>query len=209
MKKKIGLTIGAMTVAAVIGLLFSQSIFTSAEPDLSIDEVREKVESQYPGKIVELELDKEGNKPVYEVEILLDGLEYELEIDGNNGNVIKLNERLNGALDKKDESNLEITEKETKQKSDDSEAKEKEEKNEEEKQAEQQKTEERNTIISREEAIDIALGQFSGTVDEVELDKDDGYVYYEIEIESAEGDAEIEVDAFTGEILMVDIDLED
>jgi uncharacterized membrane protein YkoI len=213
MKKKTILAVGAMTIAAVIGLVFSQSLFASADPDLTAKEVEEQVNAQYPGEITELELDRSDGTPVYEVEIVMDGTEYELYIDGNTGQVIKLDEKLIASADgkKKEETNnpaAEIREKENQQQNKEQEKLEdKPIKPEEE--SKESGSEERNTVITREEAIEIALQQFSGTVDDVELEKDDGRLYYEIEIESSRGEAEIEIDAFTGNVLMVDIDLDD
>ncbi|MEC5424680.1 PepSY domain-containing protein [Virgibacillus sp. C22-A2] len=59
------------------------------------------------------------------------------------------------------------------------------------------------------EAEEIALNSFSGTITEVELDEDDGRLIYEIEIENGNEEAEIDIDAYTGEILVLSIDRDD
>lgn len=94
MNKKILMTIAALSIAAVIGLIFSQNISVSADPDLTKQDVRDKVNAQYPGEITEIDLDSDGKNPVYEVEIEIEGKEYELEIDGNTGEVLRLDEKL-------------------------------------------------------------------------------------------------------------------
>lgn len=277
--KKIMMAVGAMIAAAVLGLGFAQSLTVSAGPDLSKEEVKNKVKSQYPGKITELELDEEGKNPVYEVEIEIEGKEYELLIDGNSGEVLKLNEKKAVATDGKKVDSDKISEEENKtlqikeknaDDADDKDGKAKmnqaketnnNEKNDnaddkanqpvkketeqvqapkaeqktvaqtpnaEEKpaaQAEQkpaakapakettEKKQEskpaKKAIISKEKAINIALAQFSGHIEEVELDDDDERLIYDIEIESSRGGAEVEIDAYTGKVLVVDIDLED
>lgn len=248
MNKKIMMTIGA--IAAVLGLVFSQNLSVSAGPDLTVNDVREKVQSQYPGEITELELTEEGKNPVYQVEIVIEGKEYELLIDGNSGEVLKLDEKLMAANDKesteaktdtkiekktdaaestkKEEDSLQIKEKnavvddKAENKSSDSKTEKqvdnqkketaKAESNPENKVVKEEpksKPKAKKTTITEQEAIDIALKQFSGSIKELDLDKDDGQLIYDIEVESSRGEAEIEIDAYTGKVLVVDIDLED
>lgn len=45
-------------------------------------------------------------------------------------------------------------------------------------------------------------------ITELELDEDDGRLIYEIEIESVNGEAEIDIDAYTGDIISISIDTE-
>ena len=62
------------------------------------------------------------------------------------------------------------------------------------------------TVLSIEEVSKIALQQFSGEIDEIELDEENGRLIYEIEIERGEQEAEIEIDAYTGEIIVIEIE---
>ncbi len=64
----------------------------------------------------------------------------------------------------------------------------------------------KRAIISKEEAIRIALEQFSGTVDDVDLEEENGRLVYEIEIERGDLEADIEIDAYTGEVIVMEID---
>lgn len=230
MKKKILLAIGAMAAAAVLGLIFSQSLTASAGPNLSPKDVRDKVKAQYPGEVKELELDEKGKTSVYEVEIAIDGKEYELKIDGNSGEVLKLDEKLTGGTkeqtdtvqsESNEDESIKINEKSSDRAEDEagkqpSENADKEKqtakapKNEDnEKKQTTKQSKQKQSILTKEEAIDIALEQFSGNIEGVDLDDDDGRLIYEIEIESSRGEAEIEIDAYTGKVLLVDIDLED
>lgn len=246
--RKIWMTIGAMFVAAVLGLVFSQSLSVSAGPDLSEEDVTDKVKMQYPGEITELELNENGKAPVYEIEIAIDGKEYELLIDGDSGEVLKLDEKLTTAAneeqkaqnnaEKADEAQTENNEAESlqlrektknnetdkaeKQSSENSADKDRQTDNNEkttvkapsnkedsEKEQPVKKSKQKQSIITNQEAIDIALEQFNGRVEGIELDEEDGRLVYEIELESSRGEADIEIDAYTGKVLVVDIDLED
>ncbi|MDS9472426.1 PepSY domain-containing protein [Sporosarcina pasteurii] len=63
--------------------------------------------------------------------------------------------------------------------------------------------------LTVEEAIAIARQHASGTVKEVELDNDDGRLYYEIEMKDGKYEYELEIDAYTGDVLDFEKDLED
>lgn len=93
MKKNllIGTGVFAVVIALVVSL-YSANV-SQAGPKLSHEEVKSLVSSQYPGTIMELELDREDKRPVYEIEILNDETEYELEVDANTGEILKLKER--------------------------------------------------------------------------------------------------------------------
>ncbi|MGE7666882.1 PepSY domain-containing protein [Ureibacillus composti] len=61
--------------------------------------------------------------------------------------------------------------------------------------------------ITEQEATKIALEKVPGTVDEVELENEDGLIVYEFEIVGEDGsEQDIEVDAKTGKIVKVEDD---
>ena len=64
-------------------------------------------------------------------------------------------------------------------------------------------------VRSIEEAKEIALTEFQGKVTEIELDKDDGRLMYEVELKNETHEAEIEIDAKTGEIIEVEVEEDD
>lgn len=217
MKKKLILTVGAVVATATLGLGIYHSNAAGEEPTLTTDEVESLVLSQYPGTITELELEKDFNKAVYEVEIEGDGMIYDLKLDGSSGEVLQLREKATvDASEKKDDvkenkqHELTVTEK----KDDNKEQAKKEEKQAEKKAEEKSKPEQKsnkkddnkNALIDASEASEIALNEFSGTITDLELDEEDGRLIYEIEIEDGELEAEIELDAYTGEVLVIEID---
>lgn len=66
------------------------------------------------------------------------------------------------------------------------------------------------TGISESQAIEIALAEVPGTVEEVELENEDGMSVFEIEILTADGtEMEVEISAATGDVLEVEVDDED
>lgn len=59
--------------------------------------------------------------------------------------------------------------------------------------------------VSEAQAIEIALAEVQGEVQETELDREDGMQVYEIEILTADGvEMEVEINAATGEVLVVE-----
>lgn len=210
MKKKILISAGVVAVAAVLGLGIYQSDASHADPKLSVENVKSLVGSQYPGTITEMELEKHQNKAVYEIEIENGDMEYELKIDGNSGEVIKLKEKR--IASKQDNPKLEVVELEkdaddkavTPTKTEQKQAAKNEKNAAKEKQP--QLIEDKNTVITVDKAVAIAQKEFPGTVKEVELDEDDGRLIYEIEIKANGEEADFEIDAMTGEIILIEID---
>src|SRR5690625_2927256 len=120
MKKKIGMIFGAVIVVTILGLGMYHSDASQMEPTLTSEEVKSLVSEQYPGEITEIELKKDFNNSVYEVEIEGKGKKYELKIDGNSGEVLKLNEKTvmsstGEKKDKEDENKDELIVKEKKE----------------------------------------------------------------------------------------------
>ncbi len=61
------------------------------------------------------------------------------------------------------------------------------------------------TGLSEEQAVQIALLEIDGDVQEVELEREDGKMVYEIEILNAEGqEFEVEIAADTGAVLEIE-----
>ncbi|WP_082631322.1 PepSY domain-containing protein [Gracilibacillus massiliensis] len=191
-----------LTVLVTIGGIFATLKFTSnsASAYLSKDEAQEKVSKQFSGEIVELELEEDNNKKVYEIEIEGTDRKYELKMDAETGDILKLEEKVmnneesqlidttGGDSNNKKDNNEETT---SKQSNDDT---------------TKQSNSDSKTLITKEEAKSIALSEYEGTITEFELDEDDGQKYYEVEIRTPKAEVEIEINAYTGEIISISKD---
>ena len=61
-------------------------------------------------------------------------------------------------------------------------------------------------IISQSDAIAIAEKAVNGKMKEIKLDEDDGLLKYEVELRTDRGEAEVKMDASTGNVLEVELD---
>lgn len=58
---------------------------------MSLEDLLERVRREYPGRIIEIELEKENGKYVYEIDLVdEDGIVWELELDASTGDLLKL-----------------------------------------------------------------------------------------------------------------------
>lgn len=65
------------------------------------------------------------------------------------------------------------------------------------------------SILPVEKIKGIALSEYEGHIDDIELERENGYAYYEVEIENGHEDFDIYIDAYTGEVLTIEIDGDD
>jgi uncharacterized membrane protein YkoI len=131
-----------------------------------------------------------------------DGKEFEIKLDGDTGEILKLEEK---EIRSKNNKSTELTIKEKDNTDDNSKDDNSDDKKKDEVKADESK-DKKKVAISTEEAKKIALAEFNGTIKELELDEDDDRLIYEIEIKSENGEAEMDIDAYTGEILSISID---
>ncbi|GAA0500945.1 hypothetical protein GCM10008986_30390 [Salinibacillus aidingensis] len=259
MKKKILVSVMAIIVAFGAGMGIHQMTKTSSAASLSIEEARKIAEQQFPGEVVEIGLEKDGNRAVYEMEIKGDGQEYELLLDGETGEVIKLEQKAAAKIDTEkqsgqsqkpsDQSDDKKQEGSSGKKSDDDANSEPSQNDPEDQSSNQPKDDHHDDKdvkqdknndsksdgngnqksdddpeavrfeqpkkeklpIIQAQAIEIARAEinFDGKVEEVELDDDDGRLYYEIEMVSATHEADIEIDAYTGAVLSISTEREE
>jgi len=205
--------VGSLVTALVLGLGIYQSNASESAPKLTKNDIEQLVTNQYPGTIKELELEKSHNNYVYEVEIESDGKLYELDLDGNTGEILNLEE---SNLEKDEmvledankEDGLEDHDVEKEDKDEVTPPEEKEDKNEVNSNTEREEKDydknNQHKLLDPKEAIDIALNKFQGTVKEIQLDSDNGRLLYEIEVISNHVEMEFEIDAHTGKILEED-----
>jgi|SRR5690625_4405525 len=234
--KKLLIIVGAFVLVIASGVGIYQTNASNQSPKLSIDDVKNQVIAQYPGEITEIELDREHNREIYEIELVYEGMEYEFKIDANNGEVIKLKEKpLRVDNERKDDEKkggqekLVVIEKDPiddqgkqtdtnkinnrDQNNQSKKSTETNDKQEQQQKGQDDKSTSKNnhekTVISMEKAIQIALSEFPGKVHEAELDRDDGRLIYEIEIKGNGEEADFDIDAYTGEIISIEIEEDD
>jgi uncharacterized membrane protein YkoI len=66
-----------------------------------------------------------------------------------------------------------------------------------------------NTKITEEEAKQVALNEVKGTVTDIELDEEDEVIVYEVEIETKTKEAQVIINAFSGEVNSVTMETKD
>ncbi|PPA69575.1 PepSY domain-containing protein [Jeotgalibacillus proteolyticus] len=157
---------------------------------ISLDEAKEKALAEYEGVVESVELEKQFKGYIYEIDIDNGEYDWELDMDASTGEILKAKEERDDDWNETSSNN---------QTDDNGTAS-----------AIDSNTASSNTneeYISQEEAVKIAMAQVSGTLESVELDEDDGRMIYEIEInKDKDDDAEVDIDAVTGEIIEIDLD---
>ncbi|MGN8645944.1 PepSY domain-containing protein [Gracilibacillus sp. HCP3S3_G5_1] len=189
----------------VIGVLLAAVQFsaTPASAYLSKEEAEEKVTAKFPGEIVEFELD--DNEKLYEVEIEKENREFELKVDAETGEIISLEEKERKTSKEPTTDREEANNKVTTVALSDNKGK---NSNDHDNQSDNKHTSKssESKLISAEEVQSIATKEYPGIVKELELDEDDGQYYYELEIRTEYGEVELEIDAYSGEIIYLSVD---
>lgn len=135
-----------------------------------------------PGTIKSVELEKDDGHVYYDYEILLQNKLFDIHIDAYSGKTLKVElEKVYKKVEGKENKKKKTatTNKQAKKR------------------------------LTTEQAANIAAKHVQGTVEEIELDKDDGRFIYEIELRTKRGEVEVELDAYSGKILKVDYDDDD
>lgn len=195
--KKQWLSILSIGLVVIIGIVVYQVNVTTADAKLSMEQAENKATTQYPGEVVSIQLDDDGISKKYEIEIKGTGKYYDLELDADTGEVLQLKEKTvsNATTGSEgDKTTQSSSRNQTETKSND---------------ANDEGTENNqasNVIISTTEAREIATSEAEGTIVSLELDEDDGYTVYEIEMHSATQEIDIEIDAYTGEVLVISME---
>lgn len=188
--------IGLIISAAVVGgFTLAQSMTTGFAANgektntklITEQEARDIALKKVNGTIIEMDDDRDDNRPHYEFDIQNNQEEVSVEVDAVTGKAT-------------------ITERETIQT----------EETVNEKQANTAETTKadgaaaKKTIITKAKAMDIAKTVAKGTVTKVKLDKDDDQTQkYELEFKDGNVEYDVEIDAYTGKILEVEQELED
>ncbi|RDW15069.1 PepSY domain-containing protein [Oceanobacillus chungangensis] len=199
MAKKLGIIVASIVVIIIVGISIFLWSGSAKEPKLSVAEIRRLVESQYPGTISEPVLVAGENGTVYDVTSNNGDKSYKIRMDGNTGEVLSINMQDNS---RKIAQKGKTVEKE----------KDANKKEEQPDQPGNNGTQQRATsdaVIDLEQAKEIALKQFTGTFEKIELEKDNDRLSYEIEMKNETAEAEILIDAYTGDVILLDIESAD
>ncbi|WP_342508129.1 PepSY domain-containing protein [Sporosarcina sp. FSL K6-2383] len=136
------------------------------------------------GSVTKAELDDDDGRKHYDIEIKDGAYEYDFEIDAITGKILEFEK------DRDDDDRLAA--RNTKTVSNSTKA-----------------VNTKPTMLTKNQAIVIAMKQAKGTVTEIELDDDDGRKIYEIEIEDGTYEYEFDIDAFSGKVLKFEKDRDD
>ncbi|MBH0160560.1 PepSY domain-containing protein [Fictibacillus sp. 26RED30] len=134
------------------------------------------------GTIAEMELDRDGLKDKYEIEVHNGDKEYDLDIAAETGKISKIEEGMKDQDDNDDDGD------DDNNSGDDNDSSDRDD-----------QIDPAKIKITSEQAQSIALKKVSGTIKEMSLDDD--YVY-EFEIQKDGKDVDVNVDAVTGEAVV-------
>lgn len=222
MNKKL-FAIPALLIAIGGGAVLAQSdLFVTAEnnPAISASEAKNIALKQLDGEIIDFEYDGDDRTPHYEIDIIKGNEKIEVEINASTGEA-KITERETIRTVQVEKTTATVAETpKTPTASTSSEQVEPKQSttvaNETVKPASQpvqpavnEKKKATATMLTKQQAIQIAQSKASGKVTEVELDDDDNHLVYEIEIRNGKMEYDFEIDAKTGAILKYEEDLDD
>lgn len=165
---------------------------STPEEMLSFEEISAKALELANGRITDIELDKDDRRAHYEVDVDFEGYEYDFEFDAYTGEVLE-HKREKDRNDDVKQSSTAVSPASTKTADSKS----------------GNQAVSNKDLIGSDKAIEAALAVVSGTVEGFELETDDGFAYYEIEIKDGRSEHDVDVNAKDGSILKVDSDFDD
>ena len=158
---------------------------TQSNVSLSEQEAVDIATAEANGTVGEVELESENGTPVYEVELVTaNGGETEVAVHADDGTVLEVETEDEESEMEDEESEMEDEESEME---------------------DEESIAPGNVSLSEQEAVDIATAEADGTVDEVELESEDGTPVYEVELVGANSaETEIAVHADDGTVLEIE-----
>lgn len=193
-------------IVAVFGIYQMQA--SAGEPEMTIEQARQQAEKQYNATVTEIELDRSGSEPRYDIDLENGEKLYDLTLNGNTGEVISLKESNRTVTSPNtDQSQASVDDQqqdENKKTADDQQQSDKEQTAPSQKQASQAEVK-----ITMDEAIKIATDEVGGSVTDAEFDEEDGLPVYELELKTADDEAEVVINAQSGEIITIAYDSEE
>lgn len=186
MNKKF-IAIPALLIAIGGGAVFAQSdLFVQAvnNPSISAGEAKKIALKQLDGEIISFEFDADDRTPHYEIDIVKDNEKIEVKVDADTGKAVVTERENIRTIKTENPVKTDGTEKAT-------------------------DSANNTSVITEEQAIEIAQAKAKGTVTDIELDEDDNRLIYEIEIRNGKMEYDFEIDAKTGDIIKYEEDLDD
>jgi uncharacterized membrane protein YkoI len=225
-----------ISVIVIIGVIGIIGIASAMKGDMKVTEAeaRKLVEAHYTGTIKEMVFTKSDGREVYQVELEEKKGLYTLEVDAATGNIQNLKQVNKADFESGKEPGL--TEAEAKKLAEETYSgnvqtialqgktysitlltKTEEIKVEMNADSGEITSEDKSSIeknkqpvkLTEEQAKKIALAEVKGNIEDIDLEEEDGSVFYEVEIEAGQQEATIQINAFTGEILSVAIENEE
>lgn len=233
-RSKIIALCAALVTASAIG--FGVSASNAAENNASkysknkigIDRANELALEVIPGLIQSVELENEDGKIYYDFEIVKDSKEYDVHIDAYTGQTLKVKIDDDRQLEKQQAADqsaptatvkpaegqssgtvqapvsttppatVQPSSKPTSQSTAKPESTSKPSK--------KSKKHSKKKMLNIKKALQLAEKHIDGKVYSIELDEEDGVQIYEVELMTSRGEVEIDIDAYTGELLNVEYD---
>jgi uncharacterized membrane protein YkoI len=225
-----------ITVLVIIGVTGIIGIASAIKGNVKVTETeaRNLVEAHYPGTIIEMTLLRSDGKDIYQVQLEENTGLYTLEVDAETGNIQNLQQVKK--TDSEKEEKPAISEAEAKKLAEETyrgnvqaltlhrkiysiTVLTKTEQIKLEMNADSGKitSEDKSSIekntqhvkLTEEQAKKIALAEVNGKIEDIDLEEEEERVFYEVEIESGQQEATIQIDAFTGKVLSVAIENEE
>jgi len=188
--KAVSSIVGGLILFTIVFFIF-QSWPSTSEATMTEREAERIASEQFQGEVISVEFD-DGR---YEIEIEGEDNRYELKLDPETAEIIELKEKTNpvqvAEVEETRDQEADI-EKASAAESFDSEPV-----------SESISESNNNVVISAIKAMEIAREKApNSTLLDFEFDRDDGKYYYEIELETDDQEIELEIDAYTGEIIV-------
>ncbi|GKV65181.1 MULTISPECIES: PepSY domain-containing protein [unclassified Sporosarcina] len=190
---------GILTIGGVAAATSSPSAEPVEEPVLSHEEVSGIAQQHASGEVTEVELDREQGRVVYDIELSDSTIQTDMEVDAQTGDVLKIEKeaaevepekgiRQPASFDQPAELAASTNHTLTVVSSSDEQP--------------------ARSLLTKKEAIEIARQHAVGKLTDVDIEKEkeDGKIFYEIELEDEFFEYEILMDAETGTIISFEQD---
>lgn len=230
MKKVIGSLVGGVTVFALSAYVFQFAMGTT-EAKMSMEEIKTLASEQFPGEVVEVEYDDN----TYEIEIKTDTQSFELVLDATTGEILYLEEisvtdnvddtideaddqkddetNMSGASDAEEDETTDSTGSDDNQQPTTDSSEDAATGNDSTTQT--KPNDNASDTVDKTPAVMINQGQArkiarektnNAKVVELELEKEDGKTYYQVELINDTHEFEVEIDAFTGKLIIIEME---